>query len=324
MELPAGNGTSSEDARKKRVCAQVDQKEEEEKPKKVRVQSSASRNMSPTRRLVVRDSSTAARQDLPSKAAATSREIAASGKSESPSTTTATTTTTTTATSLMMEGKNHYQVWDLESALLYLVRVEGAREYITNDKSTWVTFRAGHAGDASTIASLYRQSKRRNMQENSPELETAQIIDNNSAAEEESSVSSMLEVWLADGMGDEDTPPSVYSLLAHVHTGTTIQDPSPAASESSTPPPTITPTLGAVSLLTLAWADGERILRVEWMHVDPSLPPEVSLTLEKRLWLRLSSLSLMTACQLLTVDEQHTSPADASEEVSKPLPPSAE
>jgi hypothetical protein len=214
-------------------------------------------------------------------------------------------------------------VWDLESALLYLVRVEGAKEYITNDKSTWVTFRAGHAGDASTIASLYRQSKRRNMQENSPELETAQI-DNNS--EEESSVSSMLEVWLADGMGDEDTPPSVYSLLAHVHTGTTIQDPSPAASESSTTPTTTatTTTLGAVSLLTLAWTDGERILRVEWMHVDPSLSPEVTSTLEKRLWLRMSSLSWMTACQLLTVDEQHTSPADASEEVSKPLPPSAE
>jgi hypothetical protein len=230
----------------------------------------------------------------------------------------------------MMDGKNHHQVWDLESALLYLVRVEGAKEYIANDKSAWVTFRAGHAGDASTIASLYRQSKRRNMQENSPELETAQLDTN---SEEESSVSSMLEVWLADGMGDEDTPPSVYSLLAHVHTGTTIDEPSPTASESSSskavtttspsPSPSST-TLGAVSLLTLAWADGERILRVEWMHVDPSLPPEVTSTLEKRLWLRLSSLSWMTACQLLTVDEQHTSPAGASEEVSKPLPPSAE
>jgi hypothetical protein len=61
------------------------------------------------------------------------------------------------------------------------------------------------------------------------------------------------------------------------------------------------------------------------MHVDPSLPPEVSSTLEQRLWLRLSSLALMTACQVLTVDEQFTSAkASAEPDTAKRLPPSAE
>jgi hypothetical protein len=299
--------SSGEDARKKRDCAQVEQKEEEENPKKVRVQ--ASRKLSPKRRLVP---DPAARQESSPKARSLEGSLAAAtpGIAEASSSRTSS------------SNNECKKVWDLESALLYLVQVDAScKEFLskTDGSSTsWVTFRVGHAGDASTIANLYRQSKRRNLQDENPELEIRPTHIEGGEEESPTSSSSMLEIWLADGMGDEDTPPSMYSLMAHVHTTS-----NPTSSSES--PKVVTTSLGAISLLTLAWADEERILRVEWMHVDPSLPQEVSSTLEQRLWLRLSSLALMTACQVLTVDKQFTS-AKTSAEIgtAKRLPPSAE
>lgn len=292
---------------KKRVCAQVEdqtKEHEEEKPKKVRVNMSAARHdSSPTRK--------------------SSREVAAVAASGKASI--ASPLSIASSPAMGKGGKNVH--WDLESALLYLVRSPGEggpKEYITFDKSTWVTFQVGHDGDASTIACLYRQSKRRDTSD-SPELEPTQILLENgniSGTEEEPSVSSMLEVWLADGIGDEDTPPSVYCLVAHVHSTTTTIIHKPPGSKTTTTKTTTT--LGAVAMLTLAIADGERILRVEWMHLDPSLPPDVASTLEKRLWLRLSALAWMTACQLLTVDEHTRLEGTSRETVSKPLIPSAE
>jgi hypothetical protein len=295
--------SSGEDARKKRDCAQVEQKEDEEKPKK------ATRKLSPKRRLVT---DPAARQESSPKAP---RSLEGSFATATPGISSSSRTSSSNN-----EGK---KVWDLENALLYLVQVDvdaSCKEFLSKngESSTWVTFRVGHAGDASTIANLYRQSKRRNLQDENPELEIRPTHIEGGEEESPTSSSSMLEVWLADGMGDEDTPPSMYSLMAHVHTASN-------PSSSSESPKVVTTSLGAISLLTLAWADEERILRVEWMHVDPSLPPEVSSTLEQRLWLRLSSLALMTACQVLTVDEQFTSAkASAEPDTAKRLPPSAE
>ena len=125
----------------------------------------------------------------------------------------------------------------------------------------------------------------------------------------------MLEVWLADGMGDEGNPPSLFSLVANVHQ---VQDLSETENSSDTQS---TKSIGAVALMTVSFADDERVLRIEWTSVNRKLPREIARTLEQRLWLRLSTLSVMTACQAVVVDRQFTSsPRD-----TKPLhTPSAE
>ena len=167
----------------------------------------------------------------------------------------------------------------------------------SNSGMTYVTFRVGHAGDASTIANCYRNYLRRCKEDNQPQqrqqLErheddvssssssmsstestlrerrplvpaavetstttrngatsaaaganttpdvndgstTAAHIENARASSSSASSSSspskptpcwgdessagLLELWLADGMGNEDTPPAVFCLLAHIST----------------------------------------------------------------------------------------------------------
>jgi hypothetical protein len=174
------------------------------------------------------------------------------------------------------------KVWDLEGAFHYVIRMgdcDGTnKEFLTEDRSKWVIFRAGHTGDVSSLASFYRQS----------------IVDPNctpdKGADRDKKVSSVpddtpLEVWLADGLGDEDAPPAFFALLADI---------------SSVDAPKVS-WLGAAAILTLAWEDSSRVLRVEWMHVDNEL--EFANLLERRLWLRLSTLSLLSSCELLVVSK---------------------
>lgn len=150
---------------------------------------------------------------------------------------------------------------DIETAMHRILSPE--RELLSNE--TYVTFRAGHAGDAHAIEALYRRGAN---------------VDNTKEQPEEESASS-LELWLSEGMGDEDTPPSVFSMLAEI--------------SSEKQPPTSSH-LAAVALFTLAWDVNRRMLQVEWCHVD--LP-----VLARRMWLRLSALALMTgACLCITQD----------------------
>jgi hypothetical protein len=179
------------------------------------------------------------------------------------------------------------KVWDLEGAFHYVIRMgdcDGSdKEFLTEDQSKWVTFRAGHTGDVSSLASFYRES----------------IVDPNcttdKGADHEKKVSSVpddtpLEVWLADGLGGEDAPPSFFALLADVYSVNT-----PKVSR-----------LGAAAILTLAWEDSSRVLRVEWLHVlDNEM--EFANLLERRLWLRLSTLSLLSSCELLVVSQDNKS-----------------
>ena len=201
-------------------------------------------------------------------------------------------------------------LWDVESALHMVVQPPqdvSVKEYLSipsttssdgsNSGMTYVTFRVGHAGDASTIANCYRNYLRRCKEDNQPQqrqqLErheddvssssssmsstestlrerrplvpaavetstttrngatsaaaganttpdvndgstTAAHIENARASSSSASSSSspskptpcwgdessagLLELWLADGMGNEDTPPAVFCLLAHIST----------------------------------------------------------------------------------------------------------
>jgi len=167
------------------------------------------------------------------------------------------------------------KVWDLESALHHLVRAKG-NEKEKLSSNTCVSFRVGHAGDVSALASFYRKSTSEEKQSPNP-------------VSSSSSEDTSLEVLLAEGLGDEDTPPSVFALLADVYK----EDRSKV------------PYLAAAALLTLGWQENARVLRVEWSAIDRE--SEVADVLERRLWLRLSTLALMTSCQILIVNERTTS-----------------
>mgnify|MGYP006210227951 FL=1 len=70
--------------------------------------------------------------------------------------------------------------------------------------------------------------------------------------------------------------------------------------------------LGGIALVTLAWENSQRLLRVEWFHVDPTMADgEV---LGRRLWLRLSALALMTACQLMVVNSENVTKCNGADE----------
>lgn len=163
---------------------------------------------------------------------------------------------------------------DLETALHCLVgKEDDGREYLLGDQ--YVRFRIGHSADALAIARWKRQ--REDQAKYTADSESTNKLDLKTGEDEDSSTS--LELWLADGLGEEDgKPPSVFSLLGYVQ---------PSAQ------------LAAVALLTMAWENNERTLRVEWCDVDSSLG--VAVLLKRRLMLRLSALALMTACRMLVV-----------------------
>jgi hypothetical protein len=160
-----------------------------------------------------------------------------------------------------VKNPRNSECMDIETAMHRILSPE--RELLSNE--TYVTFRAGHAGDAPAIEALYRGGANADNTQEQPKKESA----------------SSLELWLSEGMGDEDTPPSVFSILAEI---------------SSEEQPTTSSHLAAVALFTVAWEANQRMLRVEWCHVD--LP-----VLARRMWLRLSALALMTgACLCITQD----------------------
>jgi hypothetical protein len=204
---------------------------------------------------------------------------------------------------------------DLESALHRVAGI-GKEQKDCFSTDEWVTFRVGDAGDASVIASWYRKS--RETMESPIKRDNTNAVASTptpgsppgSAMAGEGAHSSPnekkyaatptfapadeapLELWLTDGLGDEDTPPSVHSLLAYVSSSSSSADEETAASS---------PTLGAIALLTMAWDDNEGVLRVEWLHVDPTAPHAKAL--ERKLWFRLSCIALITSCQKLVVDK---------------------
>lgn len=170
------------------------------------------------------------------------------------------------------------KVWDLESALHHVAqaRDDDEHESLSSD-GTWVRFRVGHAGDVSALAAFYRKST------NVPKQSKTEGKNSTTSSSAEDT---SLEVLLADGLGDEDTPPSVFALLADIY-----KPDNPKVAQ-----------LAASALLTLGWQENARVLRVEWLATDKD--QEVASILERRLWLRLSTLALMTSCQLLVVNER--------------------
>jgi len=157
---------------------------------------------------------------------------------------------------------------------------EASKEFLSPD--CWVNFRMGHAGDASFLASFYQKSKRKDGE----------------STKKTSEEDTTLEVRLAEGLGDEDTPPAIFALIAEV----AFEDEPDR--------------LGAAALLSITWEES-RVLQVEWQHVekqDTKLAAVANL-LERRLWLRLSTLALMCSCTMLVAPNCNT---EAAKQVESP------
>ena len=169
--------------------------------------------------------------------------------------------------------------WDLETALHRLVDDSNTPKELLAEN--FVSFRVGHSQDASAIATWYREM------EDVKRAKSGDVLTTNEGAIGEKGRNDSLELWLEEGLGDEGTPPSIFALLADVHVKG-----QPEARQ-----------LGAVALLTLAWEHSQRLLRIEWFHVDPTMTDGD--ILGRRLWLRLSALALMTACQMMVVDSEN-------------------
>lgn len=172
---------------------------------------------------------------------------------------------------------------DVETAMHCLFQLEDMKESLSSQTS--VEFRAGHGGDAPAIESFYYDGKKAAAAPKQQTNEKVGSDDKQSRERKNSESSPSLELWLSEAMGDEDTPPSVFCIVATV-SPTALNDDDANKSAKR---------LGAVALFTVAWKDKQRMLRLEWLHVDMSLPE--AQVLKHRMWLRLSALALMTgAC----------------------------
>lgn len=213
--------------------------------------------------------------------------------------------TTTTTLNRKPNNNNNNNASDEEE------QVSSSRECLSQD--CWVNFRVGHAGDASALASCYQKSKQQPNESISDDKTTTTTTkepsnSSSSTAEEDTS----LEVRLADGLGDEDTPPVIFALIADVSFRSDSEK--RAASEKKSI------VLGAAALLSIVWEeDSSRVLNVEWLHVcndHDTLNAEVASLLERRMWLRLSALALMTSCALLVAPiNTHNTKKTATEAV---------
>jgi hypothetical protein len=171
-------------------------------------------------------------------------------------------------------------------------------------RRAWVTFRVCHTGDAATLAALYCQAANNNNTparlEDSPPLRPRTRSDSTAAAPTEEQIS----MWLAEGLGDEDRPPSVFGLLAEVHHGPPMDqdDATKEGTDQGSPGSNNgnsnnSSTLGAAVLLTTAWQDNRRVLRVEWYHLAAPFAPQLA----GHVWLRLATLAVWTDAALVWI-----------------------
>ena len=167
---------------------------------------------------------------------------------------------------------------DLEVSLQRVVRLgekDESKEYLS--KTKWIQFRVGHASDASTIANFYRRSTTNNSDEN-------HVLDNklNTCSTSQREDTS-LEVRLAEGLGDDDSPPSIFALLADV----VCDD----ADDRD---------LVAAAVISSGWEASTNVIIVKMIYVsDEAKFSDIAELLERRMWLRLSALALMTSNEMI-------------------------
>lgn len=172
----------------------------------------------------------------------------------------------------------HSNCLDIETALANVVQASDKVPEPVSELS-WISFRVGHAGDISALATLIRKSDAIQPKQEERNDKVTQIKQHSvtSLVTEDSS----LEVRLADGLGDEDNPPSIFAVLVDIHTND---------KESK---------LVAGALVSLTWEESSKVLYIEWMYVDKDVLGTKDLigVIERRLWLRICTLSVVTSCE---------------------------
>jgi hypothetical protein len=216
---------------------------------------------------------------------------------------------------------------DIEAALQCLTRPEVREEIFNSSKGDdnsriRIQFRIGNAGDASRLASLYRRQQEQlssNPAVSSPVSKTSNTGNDpfhyrkNSSSHSLSEYTS-LEVRLAEALGDEDTPPFVYALMALEIPNTPSvtaaaasgsNDSQQSASTASPPHGNEDDTLVRAAALCYieGLEDDRRVLHVAWMHVDVAW--EGAALLEQHVRMRLTALSYMKRCTQLVFDVSH-------------------
>lgn len=106
-----------------------------------------------------------------------------------------------------------------------------------------------------------------------------------------------MEQGLANGFGDEWTPPAFHAVLAEIYGGRADLGPDAATGGGEVG----RSGLGGAAIVTLDWNAGrsERVLRVERMRVDETRCGVFADLVARRLVLRLSMLGLATGCGAL-------------------------
>jgi hypothetical protein len=167
---------------------------------------------------------------------------------------------------------------DLEVSLQRIVHLgenDNAKEYLS--KTKWVQFRVGNASDALAIAKLYRKSKVDTSAE--PEVIRNKVIQSDTSQREDI----LLEDSLAEGLGDEDSPPSIFALLADL-----VCD-----DEDDR-------TFAAASVFSSGWDNSTKVLMVKMLYVSDDVKnSSIAELLERRMWLRLAALALMTSSEMI-------------------------
>ena len=160
--------------------------------------------------------------------------------------------------------------WDVESALHHIVGL-GSSQKEHMSKTCWVSFRVAHSGDAVLLEKCFRRELDRacsptSQGETNSRNSPSAVLSNAERCEQRA-------VRLAIALGDEDRPPSVYALVAEVCT-----------SDRTAPA-----SLGAEMLFVVD--EYSSIIRPKNVYVDET--SQFAALLERRLWLRLSALSVL-------------------------------
>ena len=208
----------------------------------------------------------------------------------------------------------------------------------TDDGTTSISirFRVAEAGDALSLANLFSKVQTQNsqhysrndgkeeQQQNQGSKDVSAGPGSPNVVGNESPSSTSLEINIAAGLGDEQTPPAFHAIIAEVINGPAHSHVPPKSgeadaeafpstlkeeeeefqsqSQSQLHPPGIELCGAAISTIDWDSQKSRRYLRVQEIAVDKSLVPDVKLLL-RHFVLLFSSLAIKTACAGMLLEE---------------------
>jgi len=223
---------------------------------------------------------------------------------------------------IQLSSREGVSIMDVEEAIAYLTKRQENKEILgknSEGEEMWVTFRIGHAGDASSLAALCKKRKgqsnkrRRNDDVNCAEGESKKecnslredkkakldkTVVETCASEDEHD--SELEMRLSSGFGDEQIPPAFHAIIVEINS--TKNDSAENRKKSKIQEKALNVNvLGGAAIVTLDWdaCNSARVLRVELLKVDERYSSIVDL-LMRRMLLRISALGILINATAVT------------------------